>query len=74
MDPHDDYYEEYYGPKGRRRRPSSWRLHILAIAILVLLGVFAAATGVFDRWVPADKDSEADHSIDVHNMDKLRGS
>ena len=74
MDPHDDYYEEYYGPTGRRKRPSSWKLHVLAIAILIGIGAVAAASGVFDPWSPHDQDREADHSIDVHNMDKLRGS
>ena len=74
MDPHDDYYEEYYGPKGRRKRPSSWKLHVMAVVILIGVGAVAAVSGAFDRWIPYDKDREADQSIDVHNVGKLRGS
>ncbi len=71
MESQDDYYEEYYGKSGRRRKRSPWRIHIAAIAILVAVGAIAVASGVTDRWLSADNDQEA-HTIDVHNLDALR--
>ena len=71
MEPQDDYYEQYYGKTGRRRKPSPWRIHLVAIAIVIAVGAVVVVSGVTDRWLPADNDQEA-HTIDVHNLDALR--
>jgi len=71
MESQDDYYEEYYGKTGKRRKPSPWRLHLVAIAILVAVGVVVVVSGVTDRWLPASNDQEA-HTIDPRNLDALR--
>ena len=71
MEPQDDYYEQYFGKVGRRRKRSPWRIHLIAIGIVIAVGALVVATGVTDRWLPADNDHEA-HTIDVHNLDALR--
>ena len=71
MESQDDYYEEYYGKTGKRRKPSPWRLHLVAIAILVAIGAVVVVSGVTDRWLPAANDQEA-HTIDPRNLDALR--
>ncbi len=71
MEPQDDYYEEYYGKTGRRRKRSPFRIHVIAVAIIVAVGAVAVFSGVTDRWMSAENDQEA-HTIDPRNLDALR--
>lgn len=71
MEPQDDYYEQYYGKLGRRRKAVSWRFHVIAVALVLAVGAVVVMSGVADQWMQADYDHEA-HTIEPENLDALR--